>query len=352
MLKKTVFIAGLILLLAAMHAPHAEAGVGFTLRPVKVSHTMQPGEIVSGSFTLINESDEDINVVFAVEDFVPTAGTTNISFVGRAEGNTTVRDWITFDAPNELVFKKGGSIEVPYTIVAPPNAEPGSHFGVIFFTGSRIDDTGQLKVGTRMGMLIYVTIPGNQLQKGKLLAFTGPGFIERGPVEFGITFENTGTVHYEPKGSIVIKNIFGRTVDEVSVEGQAVLPSGVREWKVGWGGDRMLLGWYSAAIAIRDGEGNELTADSVSFVVLPIWYAIGILAAILTIFLLLKFLRGRVHISISMGKPANGGAPAVSAASRSTTKSVQKARSRRSAAKPRGAGGGSKSAGSPKRNKT
>ena len=165
------------------------ASTGFTMKPVKVSHTLQPGEAVSGIVTLDNESDEDVNLEIEVEDFIPTAGTTNISFVGRAEGNTTVRDWISFDMPAKTVFPKGSSLSIPYTIQAPLDAEPGSHFGILFFTGTRINDTGQLQVGTRLGMLIFVTIPGDQLQKGKVLGFSSPKFKQSGPIPFKIKFE-------------------------------------------------------------------------------------------------------------------------------------------------------------------
>src|SRR3989344_6105389 len=68
----------MVFLLLSAGVP-AQAGTGFTLQPVKVSHTLAPGDSVSEMITLINESDEDVNLDIAVEDFVPTAGTTDIS---------------------------------------------------------------------------------------------------------------------------------------------------------------------------------------------------------------------------------------------------------------------------------
>jgi len=291
----------MVFLLLSAGVP-AQAGTGFTLQPVKVSHTLAPGDSVSEMITLINESDEDVNLDIAVEDFVPTAGTTDISFVGRAEGNTTVRDWISFGLAPKTVFRKGASHSIPYTIQAPADAEPGSHFGIIFFTGTRINDTGQLQVGTRLGMLIFVTIPGNQLQKGKVLDFSSPKFVQKSPVPFKIKFENTGTVHFEPKGSIVITNIFKKKVGEVPVAGQAVLPTGVRDLTAEWNASGLLLGRYLAKLNITDGEGNELTADQIVFYAFPLRYLIWFIIIVAVIFFGLRFLRKKIKISFSVNK--------------------------------------------------
>ena len=75
-------------------------------------------------------------------------------------------------------------------------------------------------------MLIFVTVPGSNLQKGKILNFTGPKFVQKGPVDFKIKFENTGTVHFEPKGIITLANMLGKKVGEIPVSSQVVLPRG------------------------------------------------------------------------------------------------------------------------------
>ena len=237
-----------------------------------------------------------------VEDFVPTAGTTNINFVGRAEGNTTVRDWVSIDALESFVFEKGATKNIPYTITAPVGAEPGGHFGVVFFKATQIEDSGQLKIGTRVGVLVYITIPGNQLQRGEIRDFKAPMFVQGRSVPFRINFENTGTVHFEPKGSITIKNIFNKIVAEIPVSGQTVLPTGSREIEVNWNKEGILLGRYTASVVLFDGEGNELSAEDVSFLAFPLKYLLYFIGAIVFIFGLLKYLRSKVQISITVSK--------------------------------------------------
>ena len=295
-----IFIIGIVcFLLLNENYTHA---AGLKIQPIKVSHTIEQGESVSGIISLKNAGNNRINVEVTVEDFIPSAGTTDIKFVGRAEGNTTALDWISLDIPEDFVFEINGSRSIPYTIQVPLDAEPGGHYSIAFFKATEIADTGSLKVGTRVGMLIFITVPGSQLQKGRILGFSSPKFIQKGPVNFKIKFENTGTVHFEPKGRIKISNIFGKEVGEVLVQGQVVLPTGVRDLTAQWNVAGFLLGRYKAELSVVDGEGNVLTADSITFYAFPIWYILGFLIIIAVLFFGLKFLRSRLKFSISLKK--------------------------------------------------
>lgn len=278
----------------------AQAATGLTIQPVKVSQTLQPGESVSGVIHLTSASDgEPINVEASVEDFIPVAGAESIQFVGRAQGVTTVRDWIDLGGKRVFDLKQGESVDIPYTITAPWSAEPGSHFGVAFFKATRPSTGAEtLSIGTRIGMLILVTVPGSHLQKGKILDFSGPKFLQTLPASFAIKFENTGTVHFEPKGTLTISNMFGQVVARVPIQGQTVLPTGIKNINVNWEQDGWFLGRYSANATLYDGEGTAMTTDSLSFWVVPVWYVLGFVLAVVILFLILRWFKRRVRISI------------------------------------------------------
>jgi hypothetical protein len=283
----------------------ASASTGLTIQPIKVSHTLNPGEEVSGVISLTNAStdDNETQVTLKVEDFVPFAGSEGVNFVGRAPGVSTVMDWITLGEGNEHIFliKKGESRGIPYIIRAPLDAEPGGHYGVLFFKANRTVKGQQLDVGTQVGVLVLVTIPGSHLQKGKILDFTtAKGFYQKSPIDFSIRFENTGTVHFEPKGIITITNIFGKEVGEVPIQGQIVLPTGIRNLTSKWNVDGLFLGKYNAALSIVDGEGEELSSKSISFYVFPVWYILEFIAGIIFVYLLLRYMKKKVRINISL----------------------------------------------------
>ncbi len=292
-----------LVLFALAFASNASAAVGVKVQPIKVSTTIEAGGEATGFIMLNNESDELGGVIIetGIEDFVPLEGGSNINFVGRAEGLTTAADWISLDVPEQFEMAHAEGRQVKYTIRAPDDAEPGSHFSVVFFKALKKDDQGQLKVGTRVGILFFITIPGNYEQKGQIESFEAPGFVDSGPVPFTLHFKNTGTVHYEPKGTIVVKNMFGRIAGEVPVQGQVVLPTGARDINAAWPASRFLMGKYTATVAIYDGEGNELTAQAVDFWAFPVNYAIYFVAALLLLYVILRLFRRYVNISVTVG---------------------------------------------------
>jgi hypothetical protein len=258
---------------------------------------LHPGASTTGTIHLTNASDGPVDVSISTQDFVPVAGQDSIQFVGTTAGLTSVKDWIKIPY-SEFTFAIGESRDVPYTIVAPANAEPGGHFGVVLFKATKPGPSGSLKIGTQVGMLVLVSIPGNHLQKGNVLDFTAPSFIQAGPVPFAIKFQNTGTVHFEPKGTIVISNMFGSKVAEVPIDGQVVLPTSVKILNENWNVEGLLLGRYTAIATIIDGDGNTLTTNSVSFWAFPLWYGLGFVGTLIVLFFILRFLKQRVHISI------------------------------------------------------
>jgi hypothetical protein len=299
-----LFISGLYSF-SLFFIPVAYAGTGLTIQPIKVSHTLKPGEEVSGVISLTNASDDenDTLITLKVEDFVPFAGSEGVNFVGRAPGVTTVMDWITLGENNEHSFliKRNGSQSIPYTIKAPLNAEPGGHYGVLFFKANKTSKGQQLNVGTQVGVLALITIPGSHLQKGRILDFvTSKKFYQEDPIDFSIRFENTGTVHFEPKGKIEITNLFGKKVGEIPVEGQVVLPTGIRNLSTKWNVEGFLFGKYNANLSIIDGEGEKLSAKSVSFYVFPVWYTVEFFGAIIFVYIILRYMKKKVKINISL----------------------------------------------------
>lgn len=292
-----------LLLVSAVSLPEAaHAGTGLTIQPVKVSETLAPGQEVSGTILLSNASEEDVEVDLDVQDFIPTAGAETIQFVGRTEGLTTVRDWITLDGgAKSFILKQGESKNVPYTIKAPENAEPGGHFGVAFFKAVKLSElNSQIKIGTQVGVLVFVTIPGSHLQKGTILDFTAPTFVNGNTVPFGIRFENTGTVHFEPKGAISITDMFGKEVGTVPIQGQVVLPTGIKNLTFAWETKGLLVGRYVAKATIQDGDGNTLTSKSAAFYALPVWYILGFILTVLVLFFLIRFFRSRVQFTVNL----------------------------------------------------
>lgn len=291
---------GILLTLALATPVFCLADTGLKIQPVKISETMQPGDTLTGSIAITNVSDTDVNVSITVQDFVPLAGADTIQFVGRAPGVTSVRDWIQVAGPLDSVFKKGEERNISYTINAPANAEPGGHFGVVLFKATpHVEGGGSIQVGTQVGMLVLVAIPGSHTEAGRIVSFSAPVFLQTGPVPFTLNFENTGTVHFEPRGKITIRNMFGHEVANVPIEGVVVLPSSIKKMEFDWNVSGFLFGRYSAHADIVDGSGTTIATADTSFWVIPVWYTLAFVLVLIVIFLILRFIKRRVRITFT-----------------------------------------------------
>lgn len=295
----TFFAATIIALMALFVVPQTTfAATGLTIQPIKVSETLKPGESATGSILLTNASDGPIDVEVSKQDFIPVSNADSIQFVGRSPGVTSVIDWISVGSSNTFSFKQGEAREIPYTITAPANAEPGSHLGVILFKATpKSDGGGSIKVGTQVGMLVLVAVPGDHLEKGTITGFSTNEFIQNGPVSFTLGFKNEGTIHFEPKGQILVKNMFGAQVASIPIEGQVVLPTGEKNLSYAWNVVGLLLGRYSAEAIVKDNNGEVLATATTSFWAVPVWYILGFIGVLLVLYFVIAFLKSRVKIT-------------------------------------------------------
>jgi hypothetical protein len=116
-------------------------------------------------------------------------------------------------------------------------------------------------------------------------------WFESGPIEMGILYENTGSVHVNPYGELSITNMSGDEVGFIELEPWFVLPTSLRVREITW--DReFLLGRYTVNAKVNRGYDNIVDEVSVSFWVLP-WKIVGGIFLILfvVIFTLRAFFR-------------------------------------------------------------
>lgn len=287
-------LLGLLLYPAAVFASS-----GLSIQPVKIDEVIKPSDSLQSSILLSNAGDDDVEVSVSLQDFLPNAGADSIKFVGRTTGVTSVIDWIHLKQ-KAFTLKVGERVEIPFSIEPPANAEPGGHFGVVLFKSTPAGGTvGSLKVGTQVGMLVLITIPGSHLEKGTILSFTAPAFQQSGPIPFTLQFENTGTVHFEPKGEITISNMFGQLAGKVPVTGQVVLPTSIKDLGFSWEAGPFSIGQYRAVATLYDGEGNTLTSKEVQFWIVPVWYIVGFILTLVVIYFIFRYIKRHVRISIA-----------------------------------------------------
>ncbi|PLX21217.1 hypothetical protein C0584_03315 [Candidatus Parcubacteria bacterium] len=278
-----------------------------TLTPPLVKNNMNPGETWVSTVKLVNNNQNDLVVYTDIQDFrsSPDGGVELIpkeESEGEDSGSGFLRKWMTImDGP--ITISSFGSVEIPFEIKVPESAEPGGHYAAIL-VGTK--PTGEIQgsgisISSMISSLILVNISGDVVEEGRIREFTTDKNYYKDPeVNFKLRFENTGNVHLQPKGNIVIKDMFGNEKGLIDINKDTaygnVLPGSTKTWDFSWEGESGIfkMGKYEAVITIHYGE-QTTEVDNRTFY---FWYvdfkivsiiAGTILGILLFIFLLIKF---------------------------------------------------------------
>jgi hypothetical protein len=157
--------------------------------------------------------------------------------------------------------------------------------------GGEVANAARQPVVARIGSLFFLRVKGETVISGETKSIDIIGdnwWYEKGPIELGILYENTGSVHVNPYGQLSVTNMFGEEVGYIELEPWFVLPNSLRIREITW--DReFLLGRYTVKAEINRGYDDIIDEVSVSFWVLP-WKIVG--GTFLILFIILFGIRG------------------------------------------------------------
>lgn len=272
-----------------------------SITPAKVYLTLAKGTTGQSSIIVANPNDFAIDVKLGKEDFVPAVLPGDIRFVPKSEGATSLVDWVEMDLTTFALESKTRK-EVPFKVVVPEDASPGGHYAVLFFTAVPKEAEGAtLSISGRVGALVYLVVPGDVIETGRIVSFKGPSFVAKGPIKFTTLFENTGTSHYDPKGSIKISSLFKKDLTTIEFPERTVLPQAKRPIDTIWE-TKYLIGRYKAELSLTDGAGTIHTA-TFAFWAFP-WKEAALLVGVVAILMLLfRFIASKIKIQIVRKEP-------------------------------------------------
>lgn len=271
----------------------------FVVGPGKIEVELKPGQSTTVDIKVSNRTGEEKMFKIEVEDFTGSKNPQEtVVLLGDDRGPYSLRDFISFAEPT-FELKNGERATVPVTITLPTDAEPGGLFGsVLVSVQSKVTAEGNVSasaVVSRIGTLIFVKVPGEVKQEGKLSSFStadNQTVFGGGPIRFRILYENNGSTHVNPYGEIKIANMFGEQVGAVEIDPWFALPDSLRLREVSW--DRPLLfGRYTATALINRGYGDIIDTASVSFWVIPWKIALSVIGGCIVVVFGLRFILTR-----------------------------------------------------------
>jgi hypothetical protein len=145
--------------------------------------------------------------------------------------------WLS-TAPGDLVVPPGQTGSKTFTVTVPPKAEPGGHYGVIFFEQAPPPGNATITAKPRIGSLILVTVPGQIIRQGEIksVSITSTWFwpahkvpiLPTRKVKARVVFYNSGNVHLTIRGSLTYKASLGWGSGKVEFNDITVLPKTTR----------------------------------------------------------------------------------------------------------------------------
>lgn len=275
---------------------HAADTMTITAIPPKLELKGDPGQTVTATLKVRNDTTETQNYAVTVEDFVVIDNQgTPVPVTSKTGNRWSLQNWIT--APKAIPVDAGSVQTINLSIKIPLTALPGGHYAMVTYTPNADIKSGDLKVTgnvitQRVGTLLYVTVNGPITEKANITSFSAPDFTEQGPVNFTGTVESLSDSHINPKGSISIYNPINTKVADINIDAGNVFPETSRDFTAAW---NQKWGWgrYRADLSLAYGAAGTLLTASAFFWFFPIRLVIYILTGLIAILSIILVLNKR-----------------------------------------------------------
>jgi hypothetical protein len=181
-----------------------------------------------------NESEGNSVYYSSYSNFEASSDTGSPSFV---EPKDDIGTWMSTTASIDLKAKESKIIK--FSIEIPKDAEPGGHFGSIFWGTSPNTPGSGVAVGSKTGVLVLLSVNGDVKEAGGLVDFNTKDnkiFYNTLPVSFTYRFKNDGGDRIKPVGKIVMHDLFYIPEDKIDANpgGGNILPSSTRRFNIDW----------------------------------------------------------------------------------------------------------------------
>lgn len=277
-----------------------------SISPVTFSLSANPGDVISQSVKVRNDSDITQSLQMGVQNFTTTD---EMGTVGLTEEETAfnLASWIRFKN-TKLSLRSGQETTVSFTITVPRNAEPGGHYASVF--GQLSPDSSEIgggagsALGQKIGSLVLLRVAGDVKEDANVESFTVGDFSSGDPVPFSIRVKNNGSVHVRPQGFVTVSDLFGNKVADIPIEERNVFPGAIRRIEAEWK-DPGFMGYYTANVLMYYGQNNQQLTATTTFWIIP-WREIAIWGGAGLVVIILLFL-ARKRIGRAIKALASGG---------------------------------------------
>lgn len=251
-----------------------------------------PGTLEKIDVTIANRNDLPLTIGIRPTDLAPT----DDAFVKPVKKSPYgAASWI--ESPvTQVVLQPGQQCDYKVTVRVPKNAPVGSSYAglVAEIVPQKCSGTACVQTIASAVAQILIDIPGDIKRSGNIAAFVpGQTFRLGGgePINFTVTYQNTGTVSDHLRGTVTIDSIFGTTVATMNFREIIVLRDSTRSFKVQWK-NPPVVGLFRAQLDLETDAGNaQKTSRRIS--VLPAPWILGVVVLVIVLPPLIVWYRRR-----------------------------------------------------------
>lgn len=273
-----------------------------SVSPTLFDITASPGQVWQSNLRIINPNNYDLVVYAQVVNFNASGETGQPRFeevITTETQGQTLAEWVSITT-DPITVAQQQAATIPFSVQVPADAVPGGHYAAILI-GTRppagvTSETG-VQTSQFVTALLFLRVDGDVIEAARVKNFTtNERIYQNSDVDLSLRFENTGTVHVQPQGDIVIKNMWGEERGIIPVNQRTqfgkVLRDSTREYEFNWRGDLSFfdIGRYTAEVTLAYGDDEKkFAAAATSFWVIPFTAIALVLGSVITFICIIVF---------------------------------------------------------------
>ena len=219
-------------------APETPGGTssGLSITPRK-NYIIQPGQTITDTLIIGNlDSSSELSLSLRMIDFTYTdlSGTPKLALAANAPQTPwSLRPFTTL--PSTVTIPAGSTKTISYKISIPANQGAGSYYSAIMYQAGG-GSGGNVALNASGVTLAFVSVPGTVKEALSLQKFGAYNSNDNGttgsfvfidtneqPKMIAYTLKNSGNVFESPAGDIVLKDMFGHQVEDLTTNSTSSL---------------------------------------------------------------------------------------------------------------------------------
>ena len=252
----SVIVLSAIFALVGLKFPVQATAGAIEISPVSKRLALVPGEKYEGDLSVKNSGGDGLWVDVYAE---PNSRS--------KETYSDLSHWIRFKdedgdiKENQILYLESGEEKVvKYIVNVPTDASSGGQYATIYVETMPGPESGELEITTRLGMVLYATLPGD-LHRGAAISNIERPILTLGKnISVSATVENKGNIDFQSTAEVTISSFTGKKLYQDKVIAD-VMPEGSKDLQIEWG-DTPKYGLYSLDYTIQalgiTTEGHQL----------------------------------------------------------------------------------------------